>query len=361
MSTIRVLVVDDAVVVRRLLADVLGQEADIQVVTAPNGRVALAKLPLVNPDVVTLDVDMPEMDGLATLAALRRLHSDLPVIMFSALTERGAAATLDALSLGASDYVTKPSMAGGPAAAAQQVRTQLVPKIRHWAAPRQAAAPARIAAPRGPAAAETPADVVAIGVSTGGPNALATMLPMLPDGLGVPILIVQHMPPVFTRLLAERLAGRCRMPVAEAVAGAVVRPGQVWIAPGDHHMTVLREGATIRLCADQGPPENSCRPAADSLFRSAAAAYGAATLAVVLTGMGQDGLRGAQAVREAGGRVLVQDAATSVVWGMPGAVAHAGLANAILPLERLADEIVRCVRRDPVPAPRPAPAGVGGA
>jgi two-component system chemotaxis response regulator CheB len=350
MPKIRVLIVDDAVVVRRMVGDVLAADPDIEVAgAAATGRIALAKIPQVNPDVITLDVEMPDMDGLQTLAQIRKTHPKLPVIMFSTLTERGASATLDALSLGATDYVTKPANVGSVAAALQRIREQLIPKIKLWsgrhAAPPLAAAVAR-PGPPGPARRTGPVsavEVVVIGVSTGGPNALAELLPALPADLSVPVLVVQHMPPVFTQLLAKRLDTACKVRVHEASAAAVSTPGTVWIAPGDFHMTVTRTPVGPRLLLNQGPPENSCRPAADVLFRSAASAYGAGVLAVVLTGMGQDGLRGCEAVAEAGGQVLAQDEATSVVWGMPGFVARAGLADRVLPLPVIAHEVVRRV------------------
>ena len=187
-------------------------------------------------------------------------------------------------------------------------------------------------------------EAVVIGVSTGGPAALTTLLAAFPPDLSVPTLIVQHMPPMFTRLLAERLAVQTALRVREGEDGATVRTEDAWLAPGNQHMEVLREAAAVRLRLQQGPPENSCRPSVDVLFRSAAAVYGSGVLAVVLTGMGQDGLRGCEAIRAAGGQVIVQDEATSVVWGMPGAVARAGLADKILPLEQLGPEIVRRVR-----------------
>ncbi len=187
-------------------------------------------------------------------------------------------------------------------------------------------------------------NVVAIGVSTGGPNALAEILVPIPKDCPVPILIVQHMPPVFTKCLAERLSLTASIPIHEAQSGNVVVPGQVWIAPGDYHMLVEQKGTHVVLVTNQDPPENSCRPAADVLFRSIATVYGHAVLAVVLTGMGQDGMRGAEVVREAGGYVIAQDEASSVVWGMPGAVVHAGLAHSILPLSQISSEIMRKVR-----------------
>lgn len=366
MGKIRVLVCDDAVVVRRMLADTLSGDPDLEVAgTAANGRIALAKLAQVTPDLVLLDVEMPEMDGLQTLAQLRKTHPFLPVIMFSTLTQRGAAATLDALALGANDYVTKPANVGSVAVAVQRIREQLIPKIKQFCGRASAALPA---APAAPAAARRPAltvlpaagrriDVVAIGVSTGGPNALAALLPGLPADFPVPLLIVQHMPPLFTRLLADRLSQQCAFPVREAVAGGKVEPRLAWVAPGDYHMALIREGLAVRLRLHQGPPENSCRPAVDVLFRSVAQAYGANVLAVVMTGMGQDGLRGCEAIREAGGEVVVQDEATSVVWGMPGFVARAGLADTVLPLPELAGEIARRVRRG---RPLPSAASTSG-
>jgi two-component system chemotaxis response regulator CheB len=357
---LRVLVVDDSVVVRRLVADALASDPGIEVIgTAANGRIALSKLTQLQPDAVTLDIEMPELDGLGTLRELRKTHPKLPVVMFSTLTERGAAATLDALSLGANDYVTKPSNTGSVTASLERIREELVPKLKALCpglgvvlgAGRAAAGPiARVttpAAPRPPAVRRTPdgpparVDLVAIGVSTGGPNALADLVPALPAALPVPVVIVQHMPPVFTRLLAERLDARSGLRVAEATEGAVLQPGTVWIAPGDSHMLVQRRGASRVLHLDDGPQENSCRPAVDPLFRSAVASYGAGVLGVVMTGMGQDGLRGAEVVVDAGGRVLTQDEESSVVWGMPGFVTNAGLADKVLPLADLPHEIAR--------------------
>jgi len=347
MGKIRILLVDDAVVVRRMLSDVLNDDPMIEVAgTAPNGVIALAKLPQLNPDLVILDVEMPEMDGLQTLAALRKTHRRLPVIMFSTLTQRGATATLDALALGANDYVTKPANVGSVAVAMQRIREQLIPRVKLLCG--RGPAPAPAAAPRPalhppvsrPLSPTGRVEAVLIGVSTGGPNALAEVIPSLPADLPVPVLIVQHMPPIFTRLLAERLDAQSAVRVAEGSDRAKVEPGEVWLAPGDYHMEAVRDGAAVRLRLQQGPPENSCRPAVDVLFRSAAAAYGAGVLAVVLTGMGQDGLRGCEAVREAGGQVYAQDEATSVVWGMPGFVARAGLADRVLPLGEVGPTIV---------------------
>jgi two-component system chemotaxis response regulator CheB len=356
MAKIRVLVVDDAVVFRRAVANELAADPALEVVgTAANGRIALARMAQVNPDVVILDVEMPEMDGLATLAELRKTYPRLPVIMFSALTERGAVATLDALALGATDYFTKPTSVGGMDSSLQLIREQLIPKIKVLCA--QACGQTLMPAGPGPAGVPAqrragtrpgPVEVVAVGASTGGPNALAEVFRRLPGDLPVPILIVQHMPPMFTRLLAERLSSEFSLRVREASSGSVLEPGCTWIAPGDYHLIVVREGTQVRTRVHQDPPENSCRPAVDVLLRSVAQTFGPHCLAVILTGMGQDGLRGCEAIREAGGQVLAQDEATSVVWGMPGYVARAGLADRVLPLSLIGDEIVRRVRERPV-------------
>ena len=347
MPKIRVLIVDDAVVIRRMLSDVLAQDPGIEVVgVAANGQIAIAKLDQVNPDVIILDVEMPEMDGLQTLKAIRLLRPTLPIIMFSMLTERGALTTLEALSLGATDYITKPTNVGSAALAGQRVRDDLVPRIK--ALCRGAGISAAPRAPRQPviprpvgSAPGSPVDIVAIGVSTGGPNALASLIPRLPRDFPVPIVIAQHMPPLFTRFLADRLTALGELKVEEGRPGAVLTPGSVWIAPGDWHMTVEQGAGGVVIGTHQEPPENSCRPAADVLFRSVVATCGSRVLAVVLTGMGQDGLRGCELVHEAGGQIIVQDEATSVVWGMPGYVAQAGLAQRVLPLEQIAPDMLR--------------------
>ena len=346
------LIVDDAVVIRRMLTDVLGDDSALEVAgAAANGHIALAKLDQVNPDIVILDVEMPEMNGLETLAALRKRRPTLPVIMFSTLTERGAKTTLDALALGASDYITKPANVGSVVLAKQRVRDELIPRIKALCRPAEMTPPVRKRmvqpAPREPRVlpAAGVIDVVCIGVSTGGPNALASLIPALPADLPVPIVIVQHMPPLFTKFLADRLSSQSHIRVEEARAGTKLEPGAAWLAPGDWHLVLERSGPAVLLRTHQGPQENSCRPAADVLFRSVVAAYGGRVLAVVLTGMGQDGLRGCEMVKEAGGQIVVQDEASSVVWGMPGYVAEAGLADRILPLDQIAGEIVRRVTR----------------
>jgi len=348
MAPIRILIVDDSVVIRRLLSDTLSGDPALEVVaTASDGRIALAKITLLKPDLITLDIEMPVMDGLETLAALRKLYPKLPVIMFSTLTERGAAATLDALSLGASDYATKPSNTGSPAVAIERIRAELIPKIKALCGvmvplkflPLPGFRPAVKVKLR----SNPRIEIVAIGTSTGGPNALTALVPQFPADFPVPIVIVQHMPPLFTRLLAERLNTLTQLEVQEGKAGQKLQQGQIWIAPGDYHMTVVRRGTEFVLGLNHDPQENSCRPAVDVLFRSVARTYGANVLAVVLTGMGADGTRGSADIREAGGEVIAQDEASSVVWGMPGNVVAANLADHIYPLGGIAPEVVRRV------------------
>jgi two-component system chemotaxis response regulator CheB len=347
MAGIRVLIVDDSTVVRRLLAGLIGAEPDMEVVgTAADGRLALAKLDQVNPDLVTLDVEMPEMNGLETLAAIRKVRPRLPVLMCSTLTQPAAAATLDALSLGASDYVTKPTGAGTRQEALGQLREDLIAKIRFFVrGTLQLPLPAPATPVVKPLAPITPGrvGVVAIGVSTGGPNALQVLVPALGLDLPVPVLVVQHMPPTFTRLLAERLCNLRGGKVEEATAGAVAQPGHVYIAPGDFHMTVGRREGKLVLALSKDPPENSCRPAVDPLFRSVAECFGGKAVGVVLTGMGRDGSNGCEHLRDRGAQILAQDEASSVVWGMPGLVARKGLADQVLPLPQLGPEIRRRV------------------
>ena len=356
MRPARILIVDDSAVIRRVLSDLLASDPEIVVAgTAGNGSQALARIPEISPDLVTLDIEMPGMGGLETLVEIRRLYPKLPVIMFSSLTERGATATLDALARGASDYVTKPSHGGSSRSPHEPVREELIRKIKSLCAarvPRPQPWPTPSLASARPQAR---IDVVAIGTSTGRPNALTTLIPQLPADFPVPVVIVQHMPPLFTRLLAERLNTLARLEVQEGREGQQLRRGQVWIAPGDLHMTVARKGTEFLLGINHDPQENSCRPAVDVLFRSVAQTYGANVLAVVLTGMGTDGTLGAAVIRESGGEVIAQDEASSAVWGMPGNVVAASLADRIVPLSGIVPELVRRVsmRRVIASAARP--------
>lgn len=350
---IRVLVVDDSVVIRRLVTEGLAADPVIEVVgQASNGRIAVDKVTELKPDAVTMDIEMPLMNGIEAVRAIRRTGSRIPIVMFSTLTERGASATLDALSAGASDYVTKPSNVGSFQESQRNIRDQLVPKLKALCRVRSTGAPPPPAAPRAGGRKRTgPFGVLTIGCSTGGPDALAAVLPSLPADLPVPVVIVQHMPPVFTKLLAQRLDAACKLRVTEAVHGEPVVAGKVLIAPGGSHLTIRRAGAGIAVALDDGPPENFCKPAVDVLFRSVAAAYGDRVLGVVLTGMGRDGEKGSKVIRDGGGEIIVQDDATSVVWGMPGAVAGAGQADKVLPLPKIGPEIsAALMNRGAVPA-----------
>jgi two-component system chemotaxis response regulator CheB len=366
----RILIVDDSAVMRSLLRSVISADPTLEVAgTAADGASALSLLDTLRPDLVLLDVEMPVMDGLVTLKQLRARGHKMPVIMCSSLTQRGARVTIEALAGGASDYVAKPAGQSGREAAMQALSQDLIPKI-HALTGQQTASPAAsvpglarapfIHAPILPPLFQPLAPpfktqphlsapaVLTIGVSTGGPAALDLLLPALPASFPLPVMIVQHMPELFTQLFAERLNSRCPLLVREAAEGDPVRPGTIYIARGNWHMEVLaaaRGPFPPTLHLTQGPLENHCRPAVDVLFRSAASVYGSGVLAVVLTGMGSDGMMGSRIVRGLGGSVLAQDQATSAVWGMPGAVTHAGLAQKVLPLGAIVPEILRVVSR----------------
>jgi two-component system, chemotaxis family, protein-glutamate methylesterase/glutaminase len=348
---IRVLVADDSVVIRRLVSHVLGEDPELEVVgTAADGAITLQKIPQVNPDVITLDVEMPVMNGLEALREIRKLYPKLHVIMFSTLTERGASATIDALVLGANDYVTKASNDGSLDKSLGRLRDELIPKIKQFFPPEpefepvapvaQAQGGAILTAQLIPRAAARQREIVAIGVSTGGPTALAEIVPTFPADFPLPVVLVQHMPPMFTRLLADRLQAKSKLRVVEATEGLSVEPGTIFIAPGDYHMRLRRTASAVQITLDQSPAENSCRPAVDVLFRSVSRIYGGSAIAVVLTGMGSDGLRGVEHLKTEGAFVIAQDEASSVVWGMPGAVVRAGLADATVNLRSVTKEIL---------------------
>jgi two-component system chemotaxis response regulator CheB len=347
VQPVRILVVDDAVVARRVISDILDAEEDFEVIgTAPDGNLALKKISRMRPDVVTLDIDMPELDGMQTLSVIRSTYPDIRVIMVSNHTRRGAAITVEALFNGASDYVTKAARSSSPEEARRYLREQLVPKVRSLVrGPRKTTTTApQKAAHAVPGRRDAAIDVVVIGSSTGGPNALTAILETLPEDFPVPVLIVQHLPENFTTFLAKRLDTVSALSVREAAHRTLVQPGFVWIAPGNLHLETRSTSRGIELATTDGALVNSCKPAADVLFRSAARCYGPSVLAVVLTGMGQDGLDGCREISAAGGQVIVQDRATSVVWGMPGQVAEAGLAESVLPVSEIGAEIVRRVK-----------------
>jgi two-component system chemotaxis response regulator CheB len=361
----RILIVDDSAVMRSLLRAVVATDSGLEVAgTAADGQSALQAMTTLHPDLVLLDVEMPIMDGLETLKKLRAGGNRAPVIICSSLTQRGARVTLDALASGASDYAAKPAAQSDREAGIRELAQELIPKIRaltqrtftEEARNRelQRAAPASAVGGRA-------VEVVAIGVSTGGPAALDRVLGALPGSFPVPVLIVQHMPELFTGLLAERLNSCCRLPVREASEGNAVRPGSVWIARGNWHMEVRAPAdstAAPTIHLTQSPAVNHCRPSVDVLFGSLAAVYGESVLAVILTGMGSDGLAGCRKLRSAGSMVIAQDQATSTVWGMPGAVTAAGLANRVLRLDAIGPEIVRLAGRSTREAATAAPGSV---
>ena len=363
-TPLRILLADDSVTVRRLLNETLSSDSMLEVChAARDGQEALAQFPLVQPDVVVLDVEMPVMDGIETVIAIRKLNARVPIIMFSSLTTQGGEATLDALTHGATDYATKPSHVGHLQDAVDQIRKNLIPMIKHWGQwyQDQRRAPSvgptayhlerklpvtlrresLSAAPKPNVRGDKPVEIIAIGVSTGGPSALADVLKLIPKQFPIPIVIAQHMPPLFTGLLAERLNQICPLSVNEAHDNAELVSGQVWIAPGNQHLIVEKHGFHVRLRLNHGPLVNSCRPSVDVLFRSVAETIGGASIAVVLTGMGHDGLEGCRLIHGKGGKVIAQDQATSVVWGIPRAVAEAGLADQVLPLHSIAGELIR--------------------
>ncbi len=350
----RILIVDHSVVIRRSLAKAMAAEPGLIVAgSASSGRIARMKMPLLRPDLVLLALDLPGRDGLDTLTAIRAAYPTTPVVLLNAATQRGAAATIDAMSQGARGCVTKPDAADRSVARLTIFGAEVASLVASWPFIGSGEPAAARASPRRDAPMPR-IDVVAIGVSTGGPAALMDLLPGLPEDFCAPIVIVQHMPPDFTRLLAQRLDSKCRIKVAEGRMRQVLKPGEAWIAPGDFHMTVERDGADVLMNIGQGSRENSCRPSVDVLFRSVAETFGHHALAVVMTGMGRDGVAGCQHIHACGGYIIVQDEASSVVWGMPGLVVKADLADQIVPLDGLAHAITDRVaypassRGDPV-------------
>ena len=362
---LRILAADDSAVMRGIMRKLFAMHEEDRLSRLPpmelcgvaqDGVECLEAVGRLKPDVLVLDLEMPRLNGLDVLDRLRDENPGLPVIMCSSYTERGARSTLEALARGAADYVMKPSEQRDLATALQSLAQQLLPKIAALTRGRRRRGDDAAAAPstKGEERSErsgVPIEVVVIGLSTGGPSALEQMLPRLPRDFPVPVLIVQHMPKLFTGALAERLDKCCALRVIEAYDSAAVVPGTIWLAPGDSHMEVgIRRpgfgiddgsstGRAARVKLHQQELLNHCRPSVDYLFHSAARLYGAGTLALMMTGMGADGLGGARAVHEAGGIVLAQDEATSAVWGMPGRVAEAGIASAVLPLAAIAGEL----------------------
>jgi len=361
------MVVDDSVVIRGMISRWIGAEPDMEVsASLRTGLDAVNQIERIKPDVAVLDIEMPELDGISALPQLLAKKRDLVIIMASTLTRRNAEISFKALSLGASDYIPKPESTR-EATAAETFHHDLIQKIRHLgararrraspaASPSMAPAPERareasaqpVAAPvaqlqlaRRPFSMLAPR-VLLIGSSTGGPQALMTLVADIGPVIDrFPVLITQHMPPTFTTILAEHLARSSRRPAHEAVDGEIVKPGRIYLAPGGRHMRVVRHGAETAIALDDGPPVNFCKPAVDPLFNSAIDVWQGGIMSLILTGMGSDGMRGGKDIVAAGGSVIAQDEATSVVWGMPGAAAHAGICAAVLPLKEIAPKLVQ--------------------
>jgi two-component system chemotaxis response regulator CheB len=367
---LRVMVVDDSVVIRGMISRWVGSEPDMVVAASlRTGLDAVNQIERINPDVAVLDIEMPDLDGISALPLLLAKKRNLIIIMASTLTRRNAEISFKALSLGASDYIPKPESTREPAAA-ETFRHDLIQKIRHLGAKVRRAAPASPLAPtldraREPLHRSLPGAPVAnpqllrrafsaqaprvllIGSSTGGPQALMALVGEIGAVIDrFPVLITQHMPPTFTTILAEHLARSSHRPAREAVDGEIVKAGNIYLAPGGRHMRVVRHGADAVIALDDGPPVNFCKPAVDPLFASAVDVWQGAILAVVLTGMGSDGMRGGKDIVAAGGSVIAQDEASSVVWGMPGAAANAGICAAVLPLGQIAPKLVRLFSGD---------------
>src|SRR5438876_861926 len=367
---IRVMVVDDSVVIRGMISRWIDAEPDMKVTASlRTGLDAVNQIERIKPDVAVLDIEMPELDGISALPQLLAKKRDLIIIMASTLTRRNAEISFKALSLGASDYIPKPESTR-EAAAAEIFHHDLIQKIRHLGAkarrtsvgspplaPVLDRAREPVAKPAPSLAAQTPLmrrpfsmlapRVLLIGSSTGGPQALMNLVTEIGPVIDrFPVLITQHMPPTFTTILAEHLARSSRRPAHEAVDGEIVKPGRIYLAPGGRHMRVVRHGAETAIALDDGPPVNFCKPAVDPLFNSAIDVWQGGIMSVILTGMGSDGMRGGKDIVAAGGSVIAQDEATSVVWGMPGAAANAGICAAVLPLNQIAPKLVRLFSGD---------------
>jgi two-component system chemotaxis response regulator CheB len=365
---LRVMVVDDSVVIRGMISRWIGAEPDMEVAASlRTGLDAVNQIERINPDVAVLDIEMPELDGISALPKLLAKKRDLIIIMASTLTRRNAEISFKALSLGASDYIPKPESTR-EATAAETFHHDLIQKIRHLGAKvrRTASATAHASPTLAPVLAREAAGrpaaqlqlvrrpfsmlaprVLLIGSSTGGPQALMSLVTEIGPVIDrFPVLITQHMPPTFTTILAEHLARSSRRPAHEAIDGEIVKAGKIYLAPGGRHMRVTRHGADAAIALDDGAPVNFCKPAVDPLFTSAIDVWQGGIMSVILTGMGCDGMRGGKDIVAAGGSVIAQDEATSVVWGMPGAAANAGICAAILPLNQIAPKLVRLFSGD---------------
>ncbi len=358
MNKIKVLIVDDTVIYRKIIADALATIPGVEVVgTAHNGKIGLSKIKTLNPDVITLDIEMPEMNGIQVLEALKEQPNPPKTIMLSSLTQEGSVMTIRALELGAFDFIPKPED-GKMAENLEKVKNAIVPVIKTIQRQIQLKTPAIKNKP--PAATpsvptkqviskrlpSSKSEIVGIGISTGGPNALSQMIPMLPANLNVPVLIVQHMPPMFTASLAASLDKKSSLSIKEAEDGEKILPGTVYIAPGGKQMKIVADadGISRKIKITDDPPENSCKPAVDYLFRSIAQHYVGRSTGVIMTGMGSDGTKGLVKIKENGGLVIAQEEKSCTVYGMPKEPIESGLADVVVPLSRIAGEIVKTVK-----------------
>lgn len=345
MPLIRVLIVDDSSVVRRILKTVLLSDPDFNLVGAGcDGKEGIELALKLKPDLVILDVDMPIMNGLEVLAELKQQNPELPIIMFSSLVQKGSLITLDAISLGADDYYCKPSTSS-PEETIELLKKDLLPRMKAVFKKNQSSSgvydlPQAVKKIHKQVVKSVTPKILAIGISAGGPEALKVLLMALPSPLPVPAIITQHMPAGFTKSLADHLSSQTRHAVTEAVDGDTLVNGKFLLAPGDYHMVIEPSLAGNKVRLNQGPAENYCRPAVDPMLRSVAKVYGSSALTVIMTGMGQDGLEGCKVIHKAGGKILVQDKTSSVVWGMPGSVYKEGLADEALSIQDLSTEIM---------------------
>lgn len=350
---IRVLFADDAAMMRRLISKAFDADSQIEIAKeCSDGVEILTCLEEQDVGIIVIDIQMRKLDGIEVIKAIRKKNHSLPIIVFSSLASPNSQATVDALSAGATDYVLKPKRVGHVQGAIQQITDELIPKIKLHANNSAGSAKRKEPQFKSPTTPRSPKplvntllipgrfDVIVVAVSTGGPMALEKMLKPLPASFPLPILIVQHMPPTFTKRLADSLSQHCKLPVNEAEQDSIVRPGEVWIAPGGKHMQVVKKGVQTQLSLNSDPPVNSCRPAADVLFHSVVPVYKQKTLAVVLTGMGKDGAMGCEQIKKAGGAVIAQDKPSSAVWGMPGEVVNAGMTDVVLPIDQIGRKLI---------------------
>jgi two-component system chemotaxis response regulator CheB len=369
-NPLKILIVDDTVIYRKVVGDVMAQLPHVEVVgTAHNGKAAIIKIASLKPDLLTLDIEMPEMNGLEVLAHIKKAALNVGAIVLSTLTQEGGEMTMKALELGAFDFIPKPQE-GSISENTEAIKSAIAPMIKAFTRYKEINSILRqgkTLASTAESDAKKPQDsakivqrmsaitgskrrnseVVAIGISTGGPNALTQMMPKIPAGLGVPILIVQHMPPVFTQSLATSLNAKCSLEVREAVSGEPLRPDTALIAPGGKQMKVVAaaDGKSRVIKITDDPPENSCKPSVDYLMRSIAHHYVGRATGVIMTGMGSDGLLGLKLMKRNGATILAQDETTCVVYGMPKEPIEAGIVDVIAPLDKIAEEIVRTVDR----------------